>query len=62
MESNGLATTHGGEIIKNIEGTHSSGIKQLGSYETVESKMTRKAPLSPSFHINTSPKFPVANI
>merc|ERR1712121_89181 len=44
------------------EGTHSSGIKQLGSCETVESKMTRKPPLSPSFHISNSPKFHVANI
>ena len=57
-----MATAHGGEIIKNIAGTHSSGIKQLGSYKTVESKWTRNPSLSPSFHINPSPKFHVANI
>ena len=58
-EPNGLVTTHGREIIKNTEGTHSSGIKQMGSCKTVESKIARKPPLSPSFHIGTSPKFHV---
>ena len=57
-----MADTHGGEIIKNTTRSLPNEIKQLGTCETVESKMSQEPPHPPSFHISTSPKFHVANI
>ena len=57
-----MADTNGGGTTQNTEEVSTNGAKQMGTCERVESEKTRGTFHSPSFHINTSPKFHVANI
>ena len=54
-----MAGAHGRELAETTKGAHPIGARKLGPCETVEKTMSQR---SPSFHINTSPKFHVANI
>ena len=62
MGSEELADTYGGGSSHKANKVSPSGVKQLGTCEKVESETTQGTFHSPSFHINTSPKFHVANI
>ena len=62
MESKKLADTYGDGSSHKANKVFPSGVKQLGICEEVESETTQDTFHSPSFHINTSPKFHVANI
>ena len=62
MGSEELADTYGDGSSHKANKVSPSGVKQLGTCEKVESETTQGTFHSPSFHINTSPKFHVANI
>ena len=54
-----MAGVHGGEFVETTEGAHPSGFRKLGPCETVETTMSQRPPLSPSFHISDSPELHV---
>ena len=57
-----MADTNGGRTTQGIEEGSTIGAKQMGTCKRVESEKIQRTFLSPSSHINTYPKFHVANI